>query len=573
MKWPDQRVKSLSAIGLCMVVMTACQTGKEYPPSAGHIGIEVPAAQASVAIPEVVDKVPYLPKPAPQQHKQEKYTVVVNDVPVQELLFALARDAKLNLDIFGDIEGNISLNAIDQTLPKILERIGKQSQIRYQIADGVLEVSADTPYLQTYRVPYLNIGRESRGSVSLSVELGASGAEEGDQEGVARTNNSSSSITNTSNNLFWTELEDNLRGMLGEAAAESRATRSQSSRSNATGAASESSVEQTQTNTDPSGVIVNSAAGLVIVRATQRQHREVAAYLEEVIASAQRQVLIEATIVEVNLSNNFNSGIDWTRVSNRSGVRLDQNFTRPDLDAATERFNLSYIDNDAGKTMTSTIKLLEQFGNVKVLSSPKIMALNNQPSILKVVDNRVYFRLEVDTSETSGGTTSTTIETEINTVPVGFMMSLTPYIDETDEVMLNIRPTISRILRFVNDPNPVLAANNVANPVPEIQVREMETVLRLNSGQVAILGGLMQDTATSNTDQLPGIGSVPVAGELFKGRQKEFSKSELVVFLRPLRVRNPSLDGDLKEFKHYLPSPKAVSRSDSKAELREAKSL
>ena len=121
--------------------------------------------------------------------------------------------------------------------------------------------------------------------------------------------------------------------------------------------------------------------------------------------------------------------------------------------------------------------------------------------------------------------------------------------------MLNIRPTISRIIRFVNDPNPVLAANNISSPVPEIQVREMETVLRLNSGQVAILGGLMQDTASRNIDQLPGADNIPIAGELFKGRQNEFSKSELVVFLRPLRIREPSLDGDLKEFKHYLPTP------------------
>jgi len=487
----------------------------------------------------VIDKTPYLPKPAAIQPTQETYTVVVNDVPVKELLFALARDAKLNLDVFNDIHGQVTINAIDQTLPKILERIGKQSNIRYQIVGKVLEVSADTAYLKTYTVPYLNMSRQSRGAVSLSVELGASGTE-GDQEGVARTNNSSASIANTSDNQFWYALEDNLRNMLGEPAEGSSSGKEPKASS--------------RTGNDASNVIVNSVVGLVSVRASQRQHRDIADYLQQVVDSARRQVLIEATIVEVNLSNNFNSGIDWTRLNSGSGLRLDQNFTRPNLDSSTERFNLSYVDYNEGKTMTSTLKLLEQFGNVTVLSSPKIVALNNQPSILKVVDNRVYFRLEVDSSETSGGTTSTTIETEINSVPVGFMMSVIPYVGGDDEIILNIRPTISRILRFVNDPNPVLAANNISNPVPEIQVREMETVLRLSSGQVAILGGLMQDTASSNTDQLPGFGSVPVVGELFKGRQKEFTKSELVVFLRPLRIREPSLESDLKEFKRYLPS-------------------
>ena len=102
-----------------------------------------------------------------------------------------------------------------------------------------------------------------------------------------------------------------------------------------------------------------------------------------------------------------------------------------------------------------------------------------------------------------------------------------------------------------------MAANNIASPVPEIQVREMETVLRLNSGQVAILGGLMQDSANYSTDQLPGLGTVPLIGRLFKGKQQEFAKSELVIFLRPLRIRDPSLEGDLREFKRYLPRPKA----------------
>ena len=519
--------------------LAACQTGKQYQSSIGHIGIDPSQVLENTSIPAVIDKTPYLPKPAAIQPTQETYTVVVNDVPVKELLFALARDAKLNLDVFNDIHGQVTINAIDQTLPKILERIGKQSNIRYQIVGKVLEVSADTAYLKTYTVPYLNMSRQSRGAVSLSVELGASGTE-GDQEGVARTNNSSASIANTSDNQFWYALEDNLRNMLGEPAEGSSSGK-------------EPKVPS-RTGNDASNVIVNSVVGLVSVRASQRQHRDIADYLQQVVDSARRQVLIEATIVEVNLSNNFNSGIDWTRLNSGSGLRLDQNFTRPNLDSSTERFNLSYVDYNEGKTMTSTLKLLEQFGNVTVLSSPKIVALNNQPSILKVVDNRVYFRLEVDSSETSGGTTSTTIETEINSVPVGFMMSVIPYVGGDDEIILNIRPTISRILRFVNDPNPVLAANNISNPVPEIQVREMETVLRLSSGQVAILGGLMQDTASSNTDQLPGFGSVPVVGELFKGRQKEFTKSELVVFLRPLRIREPSLESDLKEFKRYLPS-------------------
>jgi general secretion pathway protein D len=188
------------------------------------------------------------------------------------------------------------------------------------------------------------------------------------------------------------------------------------------------------------------------------------------------------------------------------------------------------------------------------MSSPKIMALNNQTSILKVADNRVYFEIDATSNTTTGSTSvvTQTFNTTLKTVPVGFVMNVTPFITENDEVILNIRPTITRILRFVNDPNPTLAAAGVVSPIPEIQVREMESVLRVSSGNTAVIGGLMQDTSDASNSGIPGLHDAPGIGVLFGTKTRQFGKTELVIFLRPRVLDNASLDTGLQDFKRYL---------------------
>jgi general secretion pathway protein D len=143
----------------------------------------------------------------------------------------------------------------------------------------------------------------------------------------------------------------------------------------------------------------------------------------------------------------------------------------------------------------------------------------------------------------------TTFDTEPRTVSVGVTMAVTPQINSNDSVILNVRPSISRVLRFVQDPNPDLPVNP---GVPELRVREMESILRLNSGQVAVLGGLMENNNSVDRANTPIISRLPGLGELFKSRSQQFRKTELVIFLRPLVIRNPGLDGDLRQYKTFL---------------------
>jgi MSHA biogenesis protein MshL len=284
----------------------------------------------------------------------------------------------------------------------------------------------------------------------------------------------------------------------------------------------------------------------------------VQAFIDHVINSAQRQVLIEATVAEITLSKTFRAGIDWSRIAAGDGTSASQNLLdfalNPSSLRSTPGLVVGYRDARNGYDITGSLRLLEQFGDVSVLSSPKLMVLNNQTSILKVVDNRVYFTVDV-TETTNDTTTRVTFETEIHTVPVGLVMALIPYISDTDEIILNIRPTISRILQFVPDPNPTLAAVNTDSLIPEIQVREMESMLRLSNGQVGIIGGLMQNSIDKQTDAVPGLSKVPVVGEAFKSRNNEIAKTELVIFLRATVVREPGLEADLKSFKQFLPQP------------------
>jgi len=155
-----------------------------------------------------------------------------------------------------------------------------------------------------------------------------------------------------------------------------------------------------------------------------------------------------------------------------------------------------------------------------------------------------------------GVSTPATYESHLETVPVGFVMSVTPQISDNDEVTLNVRPTITRVVGKVRDPNPALAAANVTSEVPVIQARELESIMRVNSGQIAVMGGLMQDSVDNAKDSLPVLGSIPVLGNLFSYRNENSTKTELVIFMRPVVVKDASINGDYRDYRYILPGQK-----------------
>ncbi len=482
----------------------------------------------------------------------EVYSVVVNDVDLRELLFALSRDAEIDVDIASNVSGAITLNAIDQTLFQILDRIVGLSDIRYKMKNKVLVIEKDAPYFVHYDVGYLNMGRTSNSSVSISTEVATTGVGAGSDSssGGSGDNSSSTAIRNVSSNNFWQTLTRNIEAILNGSSSTGSAFSASTGEESASAAADESA---DSTSNSGSSLIVNSESGLISIKATTKQHREVRSFIDRVLDGAKRQVLIEASIVEVELNDAYQAGVDWSRLAQTgsSGFSFVQDLVGTNL-AEAPVSTLSYRNNGS-HGLDASVKLLSEFGDIKVLSTPKLMVLNNQTALLKVVDNIVYFSISVD-EDVQENFINRTFTTDIHTVPVGLVMSVTPHVSNIGEVTLSVRPTISRVSRFVEDPNPALASADVQSFIPEISVREMESIMKINGGDTAVIGGLMQDTHDDSSKGVPGFSKLPYIGNLFNYKNNKYKKSELIIFIRPVIIAKASLKSEeLSPYKRLLP--------------------
>ncbi len=557
------------SVAAALVIALAGCSQTPLKPSPSHVHAD--AAPPEGAIPAPVRVAPALPAPSPAT-RPETYSVVVNNVRVQDLLFALARDAKLNVDIHPTVTGSVTLNAIDQTLPQLLGRIAKQVDMRYEMDGPTLSVMRDTPFLRIYRIDYVNLTRDASSLANLSTNVSGTAAAPGGGGGAGAQNNSTSIIKTSSINKFWDTLVANVRDLLREtdkivplnAPAAAAAAPAAVQGAPAAPAAAPVALPTSEFR-EAASVISNPESGVLSIRATSRQHEKVQEFLDQVMSSAQRQVLIEATVAEVQLNNQYQRGIDWQRLRSVAGFGFAQVSGGTPAGVNTNAFTLGYSSGPF-QGITGTLKLLESFGDVRVLSSPKLSVLNNQTAVLKVVDNLVYFTVTANTVATANAPSVTTFSTTVNSVPVGFIMSVVPQISESDTVLLSVRPTISRKLRDIADPNPSLAnpcgipvpalgcnIPAISSLIPEIQTREMESVMRVQSGQTAVLGGLIQDSVTNIEDGIPGLNRVPGVGQLLAQRKDLNTKTELVIFLRAVVIRDSSIDGDYSRLRDLLP--------------------
>lgn len=522
-----------------LVVLTACTASRTVDQSVGHVLDEV---EPEAELPPVVAAPPEVRRPVPSA-PVETYSVVAKDVPVGDLLFSLARDAGLDLDMQTGSEGTITINAVDQPLGNILSRIVGQSGLRYEMRGRNLVVVEDEPYWHNYRVDYVNIMRASQGEVGVATQISTAGGsvneDQQQQQGGQQGNLSKTTVKNTSDNDFWASLEAGLSSII---------------------------LQGQDINTAPQSsnpIIVNSMAGVVTLFTTQFGHEQVQTYLDNIMANAKRQVLIEMTIVEVELSDRYQAGVDWQQLASGDGLSFESDLLGGSL-ATTPFVSLGYTDTQSdGDTVTGTVRMLQQFGDTKVLSSPKIMALNNQTALLKVVNEEVYFTIELDIRDATADIPERrTFTSEIHTVPVGLVMSVTPQISKNGYVSLNIRPTISRVTGFAIDPAPRLANVEFDNLIPEIQVREIESLLQVLDGNTIVLGGLMQNEEVKTRDGVPGLSKIPKIGGLFSYTKDDLVKTELVIFLRPTIVSNGmSPAGVPTPADYYRPSQETFPRT------------
>ena len=557
-----------TAVGIVSLGLLVACGQAPVKPSDSHISADKPRPEG--AIPPPVQITPVLPKPTPVV-PPETYSVVVSNVRVQELLFALARDARLQIDIDPALTGTVTLNAVDQTLPQLLNRIARQVDMRYTLDGQTLVIMRDMPYLQVYRIDYLSAARNVKMQSSASTQFGggAGGA------ATSSTTGATATVDVTSENKLWDSIVQNVKEILRETDKILPAPTASPQPQAAATPPQAAGQPPVQVQVAPSGpsfqeaasVIANRESGILFVRATAKQQEKVQQFLDHVLAGARRQVLIEATVAEVQLNNQYQRGIDWQRLrtgatgvgagafgTGRSGIELRQLSTGTPATINTNAFVLGGAINSLN--FGFAIRLLESFGDVKVLSSPKLSVLNNQTALLRVTRDIVYFTVTPSTTPVTiaSGAGGVIVPPSFTTIPQvaaeGFMMAILPNINATDTVVLSVRPTIRRKVSDAVDPNPALLTPNL---IPVFETREFDSVLRLQSGEIAVLGGLMQDSAETIEDTIPGIRNIPGLGWLFEQRKDTNLKTELVIFLRATVIRDPSIDGDYSHLRTLLP--------------------
>lgn len=551
------------AIGLATVSLGSCQLSKNqltYDRAAEKdiqdyrdaLAPQPLPLEQDAAIPELQ---PVISTPKDLQLPSPLVTVSVNQtVSLRDLMFELAEQADIDLEMDPQIRGSIIFTAKERPFKDVIERICDMAGLTYRFANGVLRVELDRPYVKNYKVDYMNLSRTSSSDVTTSISVSS------DAKTGTSTTGSGASVSNSYSSDYWKELEAGLKQVL--AASDtylSLATLADPvavpvpppappapvvDPNNPNAAATTpppatatpptlnvtpvSSSEPLIPNA-PSTYSISKQTGAVTVFATDRQHKMVQKFLDTLRRISMTQVLIEAKVLEVSLSDEFAAGIDWGNLShNVTGlVAVSGSFAAPPLSPSssntfTARFDLK---ND----LRPVISALSRFGTVRALSSPRVTVMNNQPAVVNVSRNKVYF--EITTTQTPsaivGGAPTITSTGTTKTAPEGVLMNVVPTANvDTGEIILAVRPTVSKISAQVDDPV------NAGNKIPELSVQEIDSIVKMQSGQTLVMGGLMRDTNDAAQEGVPVVSDIPMVGALFRNHGDRIQKTELVIFLR-----------------------------------------
>ena len=481
-----------------------------------------------------------------------RFDLNVNVAPANQVFMALVSGTRHSMLVHPDIKENISLNLKDVTMTEALEAIRELYGYEYKIQGTRIYVQPVTVQTRLYQVNYL-AGRRS-GSADMRVSSGsiqpATGAAGAPATTGATTSaaaptatgqrSDSSRITTTSDNDFWTDVGNAIRTIIGS---------------------------DTGTN-----VVVNAQAGVILVRALPVDQRAVEHYLKAMSLVVERQVMLEAKIIEVTLSDQFSTGINWAAFKGnfaggvvQPGTALGNSGT---LSAFTARapdgtplqnsgvlavpggvaslaagsnvpasvFGLAFQSS----TFASLLSFLESQGTVHVLSSPRIATLNNQKAVIKVGTDE-FFVTNISTTTTTSGT-GNTISPTITVQPFfsGIALDVTPQISDDDQITLHIHPSVS----LVTDKTKTLnlgTLGTITLPLASSNINESDTIVRVQDGTIAAIGGLMKQSQTNADSGLPGTRGIPLLNNVFGSRSQQLSKSELVILLKTTVIKGDAL--------------------------------
>lgn len=536
-------------------------------------------ANVEMGVPPIPDVAQIIAAPRPPKVGNTKLVsiAVTDDVPLRDVLFELGRLADVDIEIGpGLSDRGVNFRAKDKPFNEVIERISDLAGLRYKVSNGALRVEADTPYFKNYAIDFLNIERSSSSSMNVSSNVlsatvgtssggsesssgSSSGGSSGGSGGQSVTSGTTSSISASAQGDLWSALGSSIGEILGSsgAAGSSLATDSFNGGSGgaagATGASGTASGGGAAAAGSGSSFVINRQAGVLSVNGTERQHDRIAMFLAMLERNSSAQVLIEAKIVEVTLNDQFQSGINWTNLIGSLG---SSNINLGNYDPGTGINAFSFANNGAvtftleNGNLDAVLQMTQRFGTTRTLSSPRLHAINNQQAVLTFAQNRVVQICDLaesasaTTNDTSTTSTGPSVDCTVSTLPIGIVLNILPSINlDTQEVTLNVRPTLSRQVDQVESVGTRIAARAIGDTtlqsfIPVVEVREIDSVMKVRSGAVMIIGGLMEDTATNEERGVPVVSEIPWLGNAFKSRNELSQKRELIIFIKATVVNS-----------------------------------
>ncbi|WP_332862078.1 pilus (MSHA type) biogenesis protein MshL [Janthinobacterium svalbardensis] len=523
---------------------------------AGAVATTSPAAQSAAVENALLPPASALAAQLPKARGvlDERFNVAFNNVPARQFFHSLVNGTRYNMLVHPDVQGNISANLKDVTLFEALDAVREMYGYDYKVEGTRIAIRPLTMQTRMFQVNYLTGNRKGTSNLRVSStsvssagtsNSGQSGGSNGQQpqpqqpgQPGSQVQQDSSNLSTTSDSNFWAELKESLGAIIG-----------------GTG--------------DGRKVVISPQSGVVVVRGMPDELRAVDLYLKATQLSVDRQVILEAKILEVELNDNFQTGINWASFASiKSGHtnRISTGFIQPGGTLAPLPFNGGQppnMTNGSGLTASSgfglssaataagsmfglafqtanfaaMITFLESQGAVHVLSSPRIATMNNQKAVLKIGTDE-FFVTGVSTTVTSTGTTGgTTSSPNVTLQPFfsGVVLDVTPQIDDQGNIILHVHPSVSQVTTVSKEID-LGSAGSLKLPLAASSTSEMDSMVRSQDGRIVAIGGLMRQATTSDRSQVPGAGDIPVLGALFRNTGQVIQKRELVVLIKPTIV-------------------------------------